>query len=163
VQLRLAILSLVAACSSPTSPVHISVNTTISVSEIRAGEPVVVTVVARNAGEKAARINVSPCTPSFVVTTQDGAVVGPAEHFCNLSLATRDLAPGESFTFVGQWTGDARSGEIKLPPSMLNPGTYTLRGRVISVDVGIIESEAVTIRIVPSWQTRNSVSAARAP
>ena len=147
-RMRLVMLMLVSACASPMSLPNLSVTTTLSTSEIRAGEPVVVTVVARNAGDKTVRINSSPCTPLFVVMTQDGAVVGPAEHFCALSLMTRDLAPGESFTFVGQWTGDAQSGGIiTSPPSMLGPGTYTLRGQVLS-DVGFIKSESVTIRIV---------------
>src|SRR5262245_21231388 len=130
--MRLVMLMLASACAGPMSPPNISVNTTLSTSEIRAGEPVVVTVVARNAGDKTVRINTSPCTALFVVMSQD-AVVGPAERFCALSLMTRDLAPGESFTLVGQWIGDAQSGGmIKSPPSILGPGTYTLRGQVLS-------------------------------
>jgi hypothetical protein len=147
-QMRVLVVLFVAACGRPTASSNLNVTTEVSTAEVRRGDSVFVTVTVRNAGESTARINPDPC-PSFVVTTSAGVVVGPAEIACKLSLETKDLAPGESFTIVSRWAGDASAGTIKSPPDMLSPGTYLVRGRIISSDVGFVESQPLSVRIVP--------------
>lgn len=113
---------LVAACSSATSPTaDLGVVTTLSRAEFRAGDAIDVSITVTNHGTASRELNIATCPDPFIVTTEDGTVVGPALRGCTLELRTRDLRPGESFTYALLWLGDARSARHDQP-QQIAPG-----------------------------------------
>ncbi|MGE5731113.1 MAG: BsuPI-related putative proteinase inhibitor [Gemmatimonas sp.] len=143
--MRLIILGLigVVACQHVTSPqADVEVSARLSSAEFRAGDTVRLTVTVTNRGEVIRELNTAECPAPFVVTTENGAEVGPAEHACTLQLAMKTLAPGESFIYTVPWSGDARSAP-RLPP-----GRYLLRARVPAKG-GLIEGDPIAFRILP--------------
>lgn len=137
------------ACSDPASPSYgLSVETKVSESTVRPGEPVLVSVIVTNHGEVTRIVDGGPCPEPFVVMRPSGGVVGPAEKACLAIVTARELPPGESFTVETPWAGDARYGAYRSSPSLLPPGLYRLKGRVLVTGEGFVEGAPVTIRVV---------------
>ena len=119
-RLAIAVLALpLIACSEPTvSDRGIDVTLIVDRTVLRPGETAQVTVVATNHGERAVTINSGTCPAAFVVIDQ-GRELMPGPSTCTAVLVTRELGPGESYTFHHAWTLSLASG------------SYALQGRVI--------------------------------
>jgi hypothetical protein len=146
------VLVLAACVSHLDSPVHdLLIWANADPVELRQGETMTIRVVVTNRGGGPRAITSNRCPEPFVVTTQDGTVVAPPQRICTLIAETKTLAPGEEFVFSVGWPGDRRLETLNplgRGSSTLPPGTYHLRGRV-GTELGLLESEPVTIRIVP--------------
>jgi len=139
---KLATFTLLAAvaCGDPASPYRdFELKASVSATTLTAGQAILVNVVATNRGSETQRIVSMPCQPAFEVTTSDGTTVEQVLHAC-LAIATNvDLGPGESFTFVSSWKGDARPGpgeanrNVLEASNLLPSGTYILRGKLGTV------------------------------
>lgn len=149
--MRLAAVALVvaASCRNIVLPqTDLQVSTKLSTAEFRAGDAVEVRVTVTNRGETTHELNVGTCPNPFVVTAQNGTVVGPAVPACTLELRMNNLAAGQSFTYVAVWRGDGLSigdGDNNRP---LPAGTYIVRGRVPTKG-GLVDGDAVEVRIIP--------------
>lgn len=155
VLLVLAGATLLAACSrSQEAQVtgvqdDLIVSLSVTPSDFRVGDPVVVRLTAINGDTRKRVITTNVCPVPLVVTTEAGDVVGPAERACSAIATNEELGPGEQFTLDVRWSGDAASaasaaGTIRVLP----PGQYFLQAR-LAHDQGIAMSPQVAVRILP--------------
>jgi hypothetical protein len=129
-----------AACSNSIAPRgDIQLTATLSPNRLRRSDTAVVTVVATNRGNETHQITPGNCADAFGIVSADGRTIGPAGGVCVATLVSHTLAPGESFTFAGRWTGALTAGV----------GLYELRGRVRVGPVDFAESSPVSFRIDP--------------
>jgi hypothetical protein len=124
----LLILSVLTACggrvTSPSAQLDWSIAATPASFAI--GDSVIVVVTVTNRSAAVSAINSADCQP-WIVTRADGSVVGPRQAFCAAVFQSRQLAPGESYTFPSQkWVGDATSSDPTSPVSFVAPGMYLI-------------------------------------
>lgn len=135
---------LLSACggsvTDPAGQISLSLETTPT--EMQAGEPMTLRMIVVNQGATPRAVNTSMCPDPFVVQTSDGEPVPPAMRICSAQLTRRMLGRGEEMELSMQWPGDVASG-------LLSPGDYSLRGRISVEDIGLVQSDPVSIRILP--------------
>ena len=144
----IAAFIMLAACRSSTTPAPaFDVTVQLASPTVAVGRSVGVTVTVKNVGSSTFDLNVGSCPEPFIVTTSDGAVVGPAARGCLLILRIRELAPGESYSYDAQFAGSGLgSGDLGGTP--LPPGSYLIRGRV-AVAGAFRQSAAAALEILP--------------
>lgn len=127
-----AFIAIIAACVHPSTPFDgdLLVTTTVTPAQFRAGDRVSVHVVVTNTGLRAHSINGNTCPRMFVVESPDGTYVGPSTGVCTMELVTMTLSPGATYSWTQSWTGDGVGDALK-PAAMLQPGIYSVRGRMI--------------------------------
>ena len=131
------LLSLLASCGSPTSPLeHLRLTVALDRADVAVGTPVTVRVRLSNAlvtGARTARVSgSSTCTFGFEVRTSGGTPLFPAEHACTDDLRTWSIEPGQHVERTYQWT----------PPVGTAPAAYVV--------VGLLESRELTARSAPA-------------
>src|SRR3954463_16040503 len=108
--LSLALITVVAACSSTDGPDSLSVSTTVTPAQFRAGDRVSVHVVVRNTGFQTRTVASNSCPQAFVVLAGNGTISGPREELCTAQAEFVTLRPGEEFSKTEDWSGDALGG-----------------------------------------------------
>lgn len=147
-----ALMATAAACSSPVSPRDdLRMETSLSATTIRPGEPVTISVIVTNDGKQIRRISTDydVCPAPFVVIAGDGTSVRPWS-LCTAALTPpKELAPGRSMTLTVEWSGDSQPGRAEGPESsMLPAGSYQLRGSIFVVGGGLLEGPPMELRII---------------
>jgi hypothetical protein len=127
-----AFIAIIAACVHPLTGVagDLSVTTTVTPAQFRAGDRVSVLVVVTNTGLRTHTISGKTCPQVFAVESPDGTVVGPSAPVCTMEAVNMTLSPGATYSWTQSWTGDG-VGVFGKPTVLLPPGIYSVRGAMI--------------------------------
>ncbi len=146
------LLAVAVACSNPFSPTSdIRVETSLSALYVRPEEPVTVTVVVTNRGERTREVMGGSgfCPAPFTATAADGTVIRPSALCTAISTPPEKLAPGRSLTFNVTWFGDDPYSVPGQRPNVLPTGSYQIRGTVGVIGGGESVSPPVELLILP--------------
>lgn len=114
---------------------------------VRAGAAVPIALRVTNAGEEPVRLELRgrPIAFDIVVESSDGSVVWRRleGRMVTAILQLMTLGPGETLELREEW--DQRAGD----GTPVDPGAYTVRGRLPAVSPGPLEAPPVALRILP--------------
>jgi hypothetical protein len=110
--------------------------------------PITIQVSAVNWGSTPVTINSKACPEAFVIRNARGEPVGPPQALCTLEASSEVLDPGETFVFRHTWSGEGLRGASSSPPRRLEPGQYSVEGRVLAQGVGLVEGEPARVSVV---------------
>jgi hypothetical protein len=147
--LAIGLLAL-AGCNSPTQLAGgVELSISVERAEFRAGQTNLVTVTARNGGDRAVKIYGNNCPPVYVVIDANENIVGPRAlgALCTLALKVVTLEPGGTYDFRHNWPGDG-AGRRDASAGLLTPGAYKLRAIVTGENVWA-ETPLLPVRIIP--------------
>lgn len=113
-------------------------------AEVRAGEPVPITLRAENITERSRDLYLTGRTIAFdlTVTNEDGAVIWRRleDEVIPAILRLETLEPGETLSLDDTWEQRSNDGEP------VAPGTYTVRGEILTEEEPLVTPE-VALRI----------------
>lgn len=109
-------------------------------AEVRAGEPVPITLRAENITERSLDLYLTGRTIAFdlTVTDEDGAVVWRRleDEVIPAILRLETLEPGETLELEDTWEQRSNDGEP------VAPGAYTVRGEILTEEEPLVTPEA---------------------
>lgn len=146
------LLTVAVACSNPVSSASdIRVETSLSAPYVRPEEPVTVTVVVTNRGDRTREVMDGSgfCPAPFTATATDGTVVRPSVLCTAIARPPEKLAPGKSLSFTAVWSGRHTLWTSTPEPNELPTGSYQERGTVAVIGVGEVVSPPVELLILP--------------
>lgn len=113
-------------------------------AEVRAGEPVAITLRVENITERSLDLYLTGRTIAFdlAVTDEDGAVVWRrlGDEVIPAILRLETLEPGETLSLDDTWEQRSNDGEP------VAPGTYTVRGEILTEEEPLVTPE-VPLRV----------------
>ena len=130
---RLAVFlpALAIACASAgeVEPPPVDIVASTNPTDLRLGDTARVVIDLVNVSKEVVWIGPAGCNYDFVIASASGAVFHPAEQiYCTLALmAPVELAPGETYQIQAFTTGRVIPKGSQAAPSMLEPGTYSIR------------------------------------
>ncbi|HSA54130.1 MAG TPA: hypothetical protein VLE53_00430 [Gemmatimonadaceae bacterium] len=152
--LALLIPALVVACASASEVERPPVTVTASTNptDLRLGDTARVVIDLVNVSNEVVWIGPAGCNYDFVIANAAGAVFHPAEQiYCTLALlAPVELSPGETYQIQAFTTGRVIAQGSQAEPSMLEPGTYSIRA-VLAVLRG--QEDHIQVKSSPSTIT----------
>ena len=153
---RLAVLvpALAIACASAgeVEPPPVDIVASTNPTDLRLGDTARVVIDLVNVSKEVVWIGPAGCNYDFVIASASGAVFHPAEQiYCTLALmAPVELAPGETYQIQAFTTGRVIPQGSQAAPTMLAPGTYSIRA-VLAVLRG--QEDHIEVRSSPSTIT----------
>ncbi|HWZ28485.1 MAG TPA: hypothetical protein VNX15_07980 [Gemmatimonadales bacterium] len=122
------------ACSSMSGPQRVTLSASVNRTEIKSGEPVIMTVSLTNPNPDAVTLTVSGCPIRPYVATLAGAVVMPSggSWVCTAQISRLTLGPGETQQQAFEWArASGLATELPEVPS-LPPGVYNFYATLVA-------------------------------
>jgi hypothetical protein len=142
------------ACSSTSDPLppRLVFDSTATSADLRQGDTARIVFDIRNVSNAVVRVGWTNCNGDYVLVAANGAAFYPADRFpCTFALvAPTELAPGATLRLQAFTTGRVVPSGSQSAPSMIAPGTYTVRSLLTPVQG---DANAISVRITPSSLT----------
>jgi hypothetical protein len=124
-------IALAAACGTDTTiapNADLVLSVSVSAGTISPTAPATITTTVTNAGRTTHTLQLNQCGQTFRVFTSGGASVALATLACALYSQTRDLLPGEQYSWTATWDGRNSQGAYV-------PGIYGVAGALLGAPI----------------------------
>ena len=135
-------------CSDASGPGDIAIALVPTAQTFKAGEKIGISVTVTNIGSRPRVLTATGCPRAFQVFGTEG-LVDLGSELCAAIARSTPLAPGDSYTFQHEWTGEKvtfSNGAVVRAP--LATGFYTLRGHVAVGELGVISAGMAEVYII---------------